>query len=306
MKFSLFTLLVATILASDSSLLFARGAGGHAGRTPAVSSFDRRPASFNTYHPHDAVQRDQYAVRARMDSANFGTTATAPSSSATSKAEDVRNEFTAQNPDWHNIFNNKFYEDHHLSPYYPDYRHDWWGPYANWGTLSGWLGYGWDDPVYYSYPLDDDFTTTSDDDATSSYSNYVQPVPSQAINTAQTAQSQPELTNNSSVLPLGVFAVSTTPAQASSSSMVIQLAVDRQGDLSGTYYNQTTDNATGLIGRVDPQTQQAYWSLAGTTTAPMMMTGAYNLTQSIVPVKVYFADGSSQNWVLVRLNQPNS
>jgi hypothetical protein len=54
---------------------------------------------------------------------------------------------------------------------------------------------------------------------------------------------------------------------------------------------------------VDRETQRAAWTEVGQT-RPIMETGIGNLTQDTTPTLVHFADGTTQQWLLVRLEEP--
>jgi hypothetical protein len=54
---------------------------------------------------------------------------------------------------------------------------------------------------------------------------------------------------------------------------------------------------------VDKQTQRAAWVPEGKK-FPIMETGISNLTQDTAPALVHFADGSTQQWLMVRLDKP--
>jgi hypothetical protein len=54
---------------------------------------------------------------------------------------------------------------------------------------------------------------------------------------------------------------------------------------------------------VDKQTQRAAWTPEGKDW-PIMETGIVNLTQETTPALVHFEDGSTQQWLLVRLDKP--
>jgi hypothetical protein len=58
-----------------------------------------------------------------------------------------------------------------------------------------------------------------------------------------------------------------------------------------------------MEGMVDKQSQRAAWTEVGKT-RPIMETGIGNLTQDTAPVLVHYADGTTQQWLLVRLDQP--
>jgi hypothetical protein len=54
---------------------------------------------------------------------------------------------------------------------------------------------------------------------------------------------------------------------------------------------------------VDKQTQRAAWTVVGKT-RPLMETGIVNLTQNTSPALVHFADGTTQQWLLIRMENP--
>ncbi len=105
-------------------------------------------------------------------------------------------------------------------------------------------------------------------------------------------------------MPLGVFALTTDGKPTGADpTMYLQLAVSKQGEINGTFQNTATDNVQQIEGMVDKQTQRAAWTLIGKT-RPVMETGIVNLTQDTAPALVHFADGSTQQWLLVRLDKP--
>ena len=53
---------------------------------------------------------------------------------------------------------------------------------------------------------------------------------------------------------------------------------------------------------VDKQSQRAAWLISGKT-RPIMETGIFNLTKDTAPALVHFADGQTQQWLLVRLGR---
>ena len=104
-------------------------------------------------------------------------------------------------------------------------------------------------------------------------------------------------------MPLGVFAVTTDgEPNGAEPTMFLQLAVSKQGVISGTFQNTATDTAQQIEGMVDKETQRAAWVPKGKQ-APIMETGISNLTQDTTPALVHFADGTTQQWLLVRLDQ---
>lgn len=86
-------------------------------------------------------------------------------------------------------------------------------------------------------------------------------------------------------------------------SMIIQLAVSKEGILSGTLYNIDTDQTQALQGQVDKETQRAAFRI-GESESIVAETGLYNLTQEQAPVLVHFGAEKVENYLLVRLEQP--
>ena len=105
-------------------------------------------------------------------------------------------------------------------------------------------------------------------------------------------------------LPLGVFAVTQDlAASGSSPTLFMQLAVNKEGVLSGTFENEATGQTQTLEGMVDKKSQRAAWCVQGNSW-PIVETGLSNLTQETFPVLLHFADGQTQQWLLVRLDEP--
>jgi hypothetical protein len=126
------------------------------------------------------------------------------------------------------------------------------------------------------------------------------------------AQAEAIATNIPNVKPaaedwmsLGVFAVTSDGEPTGAEpTLFLQLAVSKQGVLSGTLQNTTTESVQSIEGMVDKQTQRAAWTAVGKT-RPLMETGIINLTQDTSPALVHFADGTTQQWLLVRIDKPD-
>lgn len=183
-------------------------------------------------------------------------------------------------------------------PYYPNFNY--WG-YAAWPALTGWVGYGTSQPIYYNYGDNvyyDDGSVYYGDQPVATAADYAQQA---AAIVASVPEAKPAAED---WMPLGVFAITTDgkPNDADP-TMYLQLAVSKQGVLSGTLQNTATDAVQTIEGMVDKETQRAAWTVTGKTT-PIMETGISNLTQDTAPALVHFADGSTQQWLLVRLDKP--
>jgi len=201
----------------------------------------------------------------------------------------VRDRVRHDHPDHERWFDDSFFERHHYYPFYYNPGIDFWA-WPTWSTINVWLSLD-QTPIYYGgegdYPIEQPLYTSS----------YPEP---QTEYAGQTENAQPA---EGDWLPLGVFAAGQDITQASLSNKFVQLAVSKDGDLAGTYYNATTDQTYQLEGIVDSETQQAAWKIADKPDSPLMTTGIYDLTQDVANVLVQFPDGSEQTWVLVRLQK---
>lgn len=186
--------------------------------------------------------------------------------------------------DWPNSnqwFDRNFFDRHNIDVGYLGTGANWWRP-AAWGTLATWGAWNWSTPYYYD---------------NGGYSYAVTPTEYASY----TYQSTP--TAGSDWLPLGVFAVGSNAEQAANSNRIIQLAINRNGEIDGVLYNSATDQAQDLTGMVDQKTQSAYWSISNRPDSPIASTGIYNLTENATQINVHFTDGTDQTWTLVRLQQ---
>jgi hypothetical protein len=101
-------------------------------------------------------------------------------------------------------------------------------------------------------------------------------------------------------LSLGVF--QALPANEKTSTMMFQLAVNKQGIVRGNYFN-TADNVQQPIeGSVDKNTQRISWVLEDRKKI-IFDTGLYNLTKSESPVLVHMSKDDTQQWLFVRINE---
>lgn len=83
----------------------------------------------------------------------------------------------------------------------------------------------------------------------------------------------------------------------------MQLAISKEGVIAGTFKNMETDQAQTLEGMADKKSQRVAWTVKGQK-RPIMETGIGNLTQDSSPALIHFADGSTQQWLMVRLPEP--
>ena len=115
------------------------------------------------------------------------------------------------------------------------------------------------------------------------------------------ASAEPKRPQKSDWLPLGVFAL-TQDGEASGAepSLYMQLAISKQGMISGTLKNTLTGKVQSLEGMADKKSQRVAWGVVDQE-RPIMETGLSNLTQDTSPALIHFADGQTQQWLMVRI-----
>lgn len=227
------------------------------------------------------------------------------------RAEQIRDNFQHA-PDhpftprwWRNHPNMAWAYWDHFGKYNYGWNH-WWRP-ATWAGLVAWIaGASWVSPTYYDYGQDIYYQgdeVYSGGQPVSTGQEYYQQASNLA--TAAPALTQVQLQSDSDLLPLGVFAVSQ--GDATDSNTILQLAVSKDGVITGMYYNMTSDTARPVKGMVDKKTQRAAWTFAdGRNIDIIMETGIYNLTQDQTQALVHFGKDKTQQWLMVRLQQPQS
>ncbi|MBI5568996.1 MAG: hypothetical protein HY914_03540 [Desulfomonile tiedjei] len=181
-------------------------------------------------------------------------------------------------------------------------RNHWW-KHAAWGAAGGWVaGTSGESPTSYDYGegiyYEDEQVYMNGKPVASAEEYYQQA--SDLATSAPTAQA-----TETEWLPLGVFAVSRD--QATDSNVLLQLAVDKDGVIAGTYCNTTTGIARPVRGRVDKKTQRAAWAFSdGKNTDVIMETGLFNLTQDQAEALVHFGREKTQQVLMVRLDEPKN
>lgn len=184
----------------------------------------------------------------------------------------------------------------------------WWGR-PTWGVAAGWFTWTapaevWSQPIYYDYGTGGNVTYEDnrvyiDGEDVASADEFAQSAA--VLATAQPPQTD-AAADEADWLPLGTFALSTSKSDVKP-TRVVQLAVDKTGIISGTLYNTQTDESAAIQGRVDKSTQRVAMRI-GESDKIVAETGLYNLTQDEVPLLVHFETDRVENYVLVRLDQP--
>jgi hypothetical protein len=170
---------------------------------------------------------------------------------------------------------------------------------CTWGALGSWFGYADAAPVYYDYgtnvTYNNDNVYVGGQDMGSAADYY------QQAQTLTDAGGGDNVSNEGDWLPLGVFALSRSGHD--NSTVVIQLAVNKQGIIRGNYTDTFSDKAMPIHGSVDKKTQRVAFTV-GDNKSSVLETGLYNLTKDEAPVLIHFGKDRTEQWMLVRLKQP--
>jgi len=216
---------------------------------------------------------------------------------------------------YNNVFNESFYRGGYVTGGY-NYYGGWVGrgPYYAWSPVT-WAALGTffgaalvtTQPAYYAYGqggnvyYENNVVYVNGQSAGTPDQYYQQ---AQAL--AAAAPSADQLNGQQQDwLPLGVFAL--TSEETGDSQLVIQLAVNKQGVIAGTYYNEANQVSRPIQGTVDVKTQRAAIGFADNkNTDRVLETSINNLTQDEAPALLHFGAEQSQPVLLVRLKQPEN
>lgn len=212
-------------------------------------------------------------------------------------------------------FNNRWWAGRYVYRPYGYFNYNYYRPWGYWWGNPGWVGvnrwynnYGWNSPYYYDYGVGGNVVYRD---------NYVYVDGTQVGTAEEYAQSAAALAAvdpaevpaqaTEDWLGLGTFAVveSADPSDRDKiePSRFVQLAVDKKGFVTGTFFNKKTDETYSLSGRVDKETQRMAFSVDDNKDI-VFETGVYNLTQDQTPVLVHLGANKTETFVFVRLNKP--
>jgi hypothetical protein len=170
---------------------------------------------------------------------------------------------------------------------------------CTWDSASSYCGYSDVPPAYYDYgnnvTYEDGNVYVNGDDAGTAEQYYDQAT--QIASTGAAADAPPD----DEWLPLGVFAF-TKPDQTTS-DISIQLAVNKEGIIRGNYTDSRTKQNQVIQGSVDKQTQRVAFTV-GDNKTEIVETGLYNLTKDEAPCLLHKGKDQTEQWLLVRLEQP--
>jgi hypothetical protein len=81
------------------------------------------------------------------------------------------------------------------------------------------------------------------------------------------------------------------------------LTISKEGIINGTFSNTALNSSQPIEGMVDKKSLRTAFTVKDKP-RPLIETGIANLTENTAPALVHFADGQTQQWLLVRLNEP--
>jgi hypothetical protein len=186
----------------------------------------------------------------------------------------------------------------------PWHNNNWfWWNWCSAPLLTTWVDFGWNQPCYWDYGPGG-YVTYYNDAVYVGGARYATTLDYYA-QVYGLAHSVPAFTPDQAAAiewqPLGVFSI-TRPNGASNE--LVQLAVSRDGILSGTSFNQDTGQSRPIQGRVEEATQRAAWCYADVRDSTVMETSLYNLTEPQCTALAHFGPVKYELWQLVRLDQP--
>jgi hypothetical protein len=101
--------------------------------------------------------------------------------------------------------------------------------------------------------------------------------------------------------PLGVFSLAE-PGQTQS-NMMVQLAINPQGQVRGNYMNQLTNEKSQIYGQLDKKSQRISWTI-GENNTTVFDTSLAALTKDDSQVLVHYGPNNTGTMALIRLQQP--
>jgi hypothetical protein len=103
-------------------------------------------------------------------------------------------------------------------------------------------------------------------------------------------------------LPMGTFTVLDADENEKKGN-ILQLAVNKNGQIRGNYFNEETGKIRQLLGAIDSKSQRVALRFADNEKM-ILECGLWNLTQDSVPLLVHFDEKDSEQLTLIRLTKP--
>jgi hypothetical protein len=179
----------------------------------------------------------------------------------------------------------------------------WWGT-PSWNSCVAWFpSYGWNQGCYYNYGqggnvLYQDGQVVMNGQDVGTAADFAQSAAELAAVDPAALKATPE----DEWLPLGTFSMAVSENEVDP-ARVMQLAVNKEGLVSGTIHNRSSGNTYTVQGRVDKETQRVAFTI-GNDSDTVLETGIYNLTQDQTPVLCHFGKTATQTYLLARLPEP--
>ncbi len=193
----------------------------------------------------------------------------------------------------HHPFSAGWYGNH-TGGWYGGNGANWWAP-ATFGAAAGWMGMSANNPVAYSYPSAPTYVTSDNGSGQPQQTNPA----TRATQLAQTGAADPN--SKSQFLPLGVFTLAAENEK--DADAMLQLAVNKEGVLRGTYYDLENDKEEPIHGAIDKQTQQVAWTV-GTDKENVYETALASLTGESGPLAMHGEDGELERLTMARMSEP--
>ena len=174
--------------------------------------------------------------------------------------------------------------------------------WATWGALGGWIGYGAGEPTSYSYGENVYYEGDQvyyGDQPVATADQYAQQA--EAIAASAGRKRNPKAASGCRWACSPSRRTARPPAWSRPCSCNSPSA--KKASSPARFKNMATDQVQTLEGMADKKSQRVAWCVAGQK-RPIMETGISNLTQDSSPALIHFADGQTQQWLLVRLPEP--
>ncbi len=197
------------------------------------------------------------------------------------------------------LFSRKWFAQHRRAWYTRGYVRNVWAG-CDWADVTDWFGGDWPN---YNYEYGNELVYVGNmvylygrpfADANKYYDS--------AASIARTGE-QARISSQgpaSNWLPLGVF--EAIPSGKKSSTMLLQLAVNKAGIIRGNYFDTADRNVQLIEGSVDKDTERAVWVVSDRKNI-IFDCVLYNLTQPETPMLVHVGKDKNEQWTFVRLKR---
>ena len=211
-----------------------------------------------------------------------------------SRAESAQSSFQTAMEGRTQPFTPAWYSEHPDAWQYTHPHADLWAV-AGVAGLTNWLGY----PATATTTTAATSTTVAAASATTTAAGTE--AAATATSTDDNASNAAALPPDLEWMPLGVYA--TGPKDAAQAHVYQQLAVSKQGELKGNYYDSITNTTQPVSGSIDRETRKASWKVGGKGGATFETTlDALMKTPSDVTMK---SGSATHEWELVQVQKPD-